>query len=124
MFDQNDLIYSYSRADAIADGVLIDVTTTAAEAGIKFPTCLTAAVWAEYVEVPEGVQCQDREGRLWDILTVFATTARRSSGGAELLFRVYVRNDNRQPRPVTLKAVCGPGDDAAPVLTIMLPQED
>ena len=29
---------------------------------------------------------------------------------------LVVRNDNRRPKPVTLKAVCGPGDDAAPVL--------
>ena len=30
----------------------------------------------------------------------------------------------RQRRVVTLKAVCGPGDRAEPVITIMLPRED
>jgi hypothetical protein len=29
MFDESDLIHSYSRAQAIADGVLIDVSPTA-----------------------------------------------------------------------------------------------
>ncbi len=29
-----------------------------------------------------------------------------------------------QKRPVQLKAVCGPGDDGEPVITVMLPDED
>jgi hypothetical protein len=46
--------------------------------------------------------------------------------GAEARFAVHVRNDNRQGMPplVHLKAVCGPGDRAEPVITIMLPDED
>ena len=39
-------------------------------------------------------------------------------------FELLVRNDNRQPEKVTLKALCGPGDQAEPVITIMLPHED
>jgi hypothetical protein len=37
-----------------------------------------------------------------------------------------VRNDNRRPRLVTLKATCGPRDidDPAPAITIMQPEED
>ena len=31
------VIYSYTRAQAVADGVQVDVTKTAQEAGIKFP---------------------------------------------------------------------------------------
>jgi len=30
----------------------------------------------------------------------------------------------KQPRAVTLKAVCGPGDNLEPVITIMTPDED
>jgi hypothetical protein len=37
---------------------------------------------------------------------------------------LQVRNDNRRPKLVTLKAVCGPGDDGEPVLTVMLLGED
>jgi hypothetical protein len=56
---------------------------------------------------------------------MFAVAARRTDG-ADLLFRLYVRNDNRRPRLVTLKAVCGPRDidDPAPAITIMQPGED
>jgi hypothetical protein len=41
-------------------------------------------------------------------------------------FGVHVRNDNRERTPplVRLKAVCGPGDQGEPVITVMLPGED
>ena len=48
----------------------------------------------------------------------------RSSGGPVLPFRLYVRNDNHKPRLVRLKAVCGPGDDTEPTITVMRPDED
>ena len=53
--------------------------------------------------------------------------ARRPSGDAsEVRFGVHVRNDNREGTPplVRLKAVCGPGDQAEPVITVMMPDED
>jgi hypothetical protein len=125
MFDHADLIHSYNRRRAIADGVLIDVTATAKEAGVRYPVALTAAAWARCVAVPPGVACQDEAGRLWDVLVMFRLAAGRTDGD-RLAFAVHVRNDNRPgvPPPVRLKAVCGPGDDAAPVVTIMLPDED
>jgi hypothetical protein len=46
-----------SRADAIADGVLIDVSENAKEAGFRYPVVLTRAVWERYVAVPPGVVC-------------------------------------------------------------------
>jgi hypothetical protein len=125
VIDDAELIFSYSRKQAVEDGVLIDVSATAKEAGIRCPTALTAAAWAKCVAVPPGVACQDEAGRLWDVPTLFRAAARRA-GGDTLLFGVHVRNDNRSRTPplVWLKAVCGPGDDGAPVLTIMLPDED
>jgi hypothetical protein len=120
-----DLIYSYSRADAIADGVLIDVTETAKEAGFRHPVALTATVWATCVEVPEGVAGQDKTGRLWDVLTMMAHASRSlKDRGSLLLFDVLVLNDMTIPRPVRLKAVCGPNDDATPCVTVMFPGED
>jgi hypothetical protein len=125
MFENADLIFRYSRADAIRDGVLIDVSATAGEAGIKCPVALTAAAWARCVAVPPGAECQDEAGRLWDVLTLFRLAARKTAGD-RLTFGVRVRDDGRPGVPplVRLKAVCGPGDDAAPVVTIMLPDED
>ena len=39
------VISAYTRAQAIADGVLVDVSEMAREAGLKHPTALTATVW-------------------------------------------------------------------------------
>jgi hypothetical protein len=124
LWDDPEVVYTYTRAQALEDGVLVDVSETAKEAGIKFPVAMTRTVWGKYVEVPEGVKCQDERGRLWDILWMLRAQVRR--GGDTLLFKLHVRNDNRDRIPplVTLKAVCGPGDSGEPVITIMLPNED
>jgi hypothetical protein len=125
--DVAEVLSVYTRAQAFEDGVLVDVSETAKEAGIKFPVALTATVWGQYVEVPEGVTGQDEAGRLWDILWMFRCAAARFNGDT-LLFKLYVRNHNRERLDrrdlVTLKAVIGPGDTPEPVITIMLPEED
>jgi hypothetical protein len=127
MFEDSDLIHRYSRADTIRDGVLIDVSAAAREAGCKYPIALTAAAWTRCVAVPPGVACQDEAGRLWDVLTVLRWAIRGSKdGAAEVRFGVHVRNDNRNGTPplVRLKALCGPGDQREPVITVMMPEED
>ena len=68
MFENADLVHRYSRADALRDGVLIDVSPVAREAGIRYPVALTAAAWGRCVAVPPGVAWQDEAGRLWDVL--------------------------------------------------------
>ena len=125
--DVAEVLSVYTRAQALKDGVLVDVSAAAKEAGIKFPVALTATVWGQCVEVPEGVTGQDEAGRLWDILWMFRCAAAKFDGST-LLFKLHVRNHNRERLDcrdvVTLKAECGPGDDGEPVLTIMLPDED
>jgi hypothetical protein len=125
MFEDSDLIHRYTCAEALAEGVLIDVTATAREAGFTYPAALTAAAWERCVAVPPGVACQDEAGRLWDVLFLLALAARRSNG-ALVRFGVQVRNGNRAGTPprVRLKALCGPGDQGEPVVTVMLPDED
>lgn len=123
-FDQADIIHRYTRAQAIKAGILIDVTELAREAGIRYPIALTHTVYEQYVKVPAGVIAQDETGRLWDILFLLHSQIRQSQGGDSLLVAVHVRNDNRRPKKVILKAVCGPDDDMTPCITIMLPEED
>ena len=122
----DNVIYAYTRAQAIADGVLVDVSKLASEAGFRFPVAVTAGVWAECVAVPEGLTCQDETGRLWDILMMLRHAIATGEGGDRVDFAVHVRNDNREGTPplVKLYALCGPGDDAEPVVTILLPHED
>ena len=121
------VIYSYTRAQAIADGVQIEVTKTAAEAGITFPVFLTRGVFDAYVAVPPGVSCQDEAGRLWDIVWMLRFAILRAPPGVQRIpVALYVRNDNRRATLIKLVATCGPLDidDAQPAITVMLPDED
>ena len=126
MFEDADLIHSYTRADALRDGVLIDVSAVAREAGFRYPVALTRAAWGRCVTVPPGVLCQDEAGRLWDVLWMLHGAIARQGGGRVVAFALHVRNHNRERTPplVRLKAVCGPGDRGEPVVTVMVPGED
>ncbi len=122
-----EVIYAYSRSQAVADGVQVDVTKTAQEAGIQFPMFLTRAVFDQYVAVPPGVTGQDEAGRLWDVVWMTRFAILRARPGVDRLpIALYVRNDNRAARLVKLIAVCGALDldDPQPTITLHLPDED
>ena len=125
--DFGDVVYSYTRAQAVADGVQVEVTKTAQEAGIRFPVFLTRTVYDAYVTVPPDVSGQDEAGRLWDVVWMLRFAIHRTSRGVERLpFALYVRNDNRAAKLIKLIAVAGPLDidDPAPAITVMMPDED
>lgn len=125
LFEETDIVYAYSRAQAIADGVLVDVSDKAREAGISFPVAITAGLWNGYIVPAEAssLHCQSITGRLWDTLWLFRCAAKGFSGDT-LFFDVAYAVTGRRVSTVKLKAVCGPGDTAEPVITIMLPNED
>jgi hypothetical protein len=121
------VIYAYSRSQAVADGVQVDVTKTAQEAGIKFPMFLTRAVFNNYVAVPPDVTGQDEAGRLWDLVWMARFAILRSHGHTDRLpVALYVRNDNHRAKLVKLIAVCSAldMDDPQPALTLMMTDED
>ena len=125
--DFGEVIYSYTRAQAVADGVQVEVTKTAQEAGIRFPVFLTRTVFDTYVAVPPNVSGQDEAGRLWDVVWMLRFAIQRTKSGVERLpFALYVRNDNRAAKLIKLIAVAGPLDidDPAPAITVMMPDED
>jgi hypothetical protein len=122
--DDWQVVSIYTRADALQDGVLVDVSEMAAQAGIPYPTAMTDAVYQCYVRVPEGVSCQDEKGRLWDILYLLGFGILQAGDASEIRFSLSVQNNENLREPVQLKAVCGRGDCGEPVITIMLPDED
>lgn len=124
MFSNADVIYSYSRAQAIEDGVLVDVSGQAKEAGIIYPVAITANAWHTWI-VPDkkgSSNGQSVSGRLWNLFMIFRVTARSTVRDVRY-FSVYFLKNGRL-RFGTFKAVCGPGDGGEPVITIMLPEED
>jgi hypothetical protein len=134
------IISTYTRAEAMEDGVQIAIPEEASkEAGIKFPVFFTQRVYDKYVRVPKGMDHQDENGRLWDILYMFALQARKASSSV-LIFEFVCQlpddgnwtkyesicEGNQLFRLVTLRAEIGPLDidDPNPSITIMLPDED
>jgi hypothetical protein len=122
-----EVIYAYTRAQAVADGFQVEVTKTALQAGIRFPVFLTRTVYDAYVTVPPNVTGQDEAGRLWDIVWMLRFAVQRSRPGCDRLpVALYVRNDNRPAKLIKLVATCGPldMDNPHPAITVMMPDED
>lgn len=120
MFSKEDLIFAYTRAQAIEDGVLVDVTDRAKEAGGRF----RPGIRRHRVLRGTGTT-RPASAPPWDLLWMLRNGIQKAKPGTCIvLYQLYVRNDNRKPRPVTLKAVCGPDDDGSPCISVMLPDED
>lgn len=59
-------IHVYTRAQAIADGALIDVNATAREASLVWPVAMTAAAWNDCVVWDEATEARKGYGILAD----------------------------------------------------------
>ena len=114
-----DLIYSYSRAQAIEDGVLVDVSERAKRAGIRYPTACTHGVWALIDCLPESTTDTlagiVRDVRAEEVLRVMLAAIRRARGTDRVVFAALGSE---------CWAHCGPGDQGEPCITIMLEGED
>ena len=127
-----EVISTYTRAQAIENGVLIDAGSIALEAGFTGPVALTSAVWVDCVlwtdHDSETQVHQDQSGRLWETLYMAAYAVRTSIGtGDRLLYELYrVPRDgySTEAKPVTLKLIIGPGDHGERVMTVLLANED
>jgi hypothetical protein len=143
MFDKSDVIFAYTRADAIADGVLVDLTdykaegmeeTLATSRGIKLPVAVTSTVYGQYIALPEDYKGEQTfAGRLSDVFSNFVLTVLlvpENREKSEIFFPLVLPTisedgkDSGEEIKTMLKAHIGPGDTTAPVLTIMLPDED
>lgn len=108
----------YTRAQAIADGVLVDVTRAAARAGFRYPTAVSGGLWSA-IDIDDGVSPRSVTcmHRLRNVLAR-ALEAIRAVG-------------NRDTDRVAFQALgsacwahCGPGDQGEPVIALMLQGED
>jgi hypothetical protein len=131
LFGASTVVHVVTREELLRDGVLIDVSSIAREAGFRKPVALTAEVWADCVEWDNSDtnrQCpQDEEGRIWDVVWMAKNAAQRARCSSVTTFEVHrIPRGGRAlvPKPVQLKLVIGSGDDGAPVFTIMQPGQD
>ncbi len=126
------VIFAYTRAQAIGDGILVDVSETAREAGFKIPVAITRTVWDRIIALPEGyLGFQDERGRLWDVLWMARHYALRASDSDRVRMCVLVRDirkdlrdSHRPPRKHFPIVAIGAGDEGGPAITIMFPEDD
>ena len=137
-----EVISIYSRAQGIEDGVLVDVSDALTPCPFKYPVAMSRAAYEttiaaggewvviekptddmiEELQLPGG---QDVKGRLHDVFTMALEAIRRGTTTDRIWFSVLVdTHGNGRNTKVDLYSVCGPGDTAAPVITIMLRGED
>ena len=95
------IIYRYTRAQAIADGVLIDLSEADAvrEIGLRVPVVITAHAYADTISaggrwVPDGAGSeslqlpggQSHDGRLWDVLSLLRHAMRKAAPGEDTVW--------------------------------------
>ena len=104
-FDWGEPISIYTRADAIADGVLIDVSEIARLQGFNYPVAMTA--------------------------TARAVVGKDNVESVLFILRLKLRTANKEANRIDFKffghdvyALCHGGDNGEPVITVMLKGED
>jgi hypothetical protein len=121
-----EVISRYTREQAVEDGVLIDLSALAPDVcgqHYKHPVACTAAVWAivdKAVKNPRWMN--DLRGVLHDMLWM-SRMMKRSIDPSTVLFQVIIKGAGRKST-YQFKLNVGPGDNAEPVITIMMPNED
>src|SRR5581483_7836551 len=68
--------YATARKQALADGVLIDISKDAREANVKYPAAVSRRLWEEWITPDPRASGQPREARLWDMLHVWRYAAK------------------------------------------------
>ncbi|WP_017462050.1 MULTISPECIES: DUF6573 family protein [Rhodanobacteraceae] len=127
------VIHSYSRAEAIDDGVLVEVPESASRAaGFKVPLAMTASAWGATMGF--GTDLAELLAKATAVLAAAMLEYRQSEHRAKLglaepvgdcLFFAYdAEREDGGVDVVQLKMQIGPGDNAEPVGTVMLPGED
>ncbi len=110
-----EIISSYSRAQAIEDGVLVVVETEAARI-FKYPVALTLELFGR-LERGNGKHADTLTGRIWDVCYM-ATAATARIDGSDSYYPVIVGRET-----LNLRCNIGPGDEGEPVVTIGFPED-
>lgn len=119
-----EMVHRYTRAQAIEDGVLVEISEAAQEVGFRIPVAMTAAVWARCVAWQGEEAGQDERGRLWDVLWIARLAACAAKERSQVDFTLRVVQAGEAVEHVAMRLTIGPGDTGEPVITILMPNED
>jgi hypothetical protein len=126
----DELIYAYTREQALEDGVLVDANVgefaEVTRQFFKIPVAMTAALFdliKQAVDNPDW--CNDYKGVWHDICWMAFNQSKRHGGGASVTFLVIITGTGRK-RNHWLRATVGATgpSDPSPCMTVMLARED
>jgi hypothetical protein len=111
MFTKEDVVSTYTRAQAIEDGFLIDITASG-NGLFKVPVAITCTAYTDLTHKDR----KDSTTAIFKMLLVLFNEIKSGKGGGT---QVNFRVDG-----IDLKSLSHPGDNGEHVITIMLPNED
>ncbi len=125
---------TYTRENALSDGVLVDVSDIAIDAGIRIPIAITSEAWSHYVQwTSDDADKQDRTyqnetGRLWNIFKVlkFALMGKSTRSPAFLFEIACVARDGQSylAEAMDVKCILGQDENGKACITLMMPGQD
>lgn len=127
LFENAEVISVYTRKQALEDGFLIDLMQDTmkevCEQHYKYPIACTSGVWAIIDKAVKNKKYfNDYAGVVHDVLWMSRVNNRKLSEST-IVFFVIITGAGRTKNHTFILNV-GPGDNAEPVITIMLPGED
>jgi len=129
----SNIIFKYTRQEAIDDGVLTDVPLNklAQEYGIKWHCAMTAGLLGQFLKLEKNYPAS-LEGICWDMLTIFKMQVIRANilagndnlqNGQATKFRVLLPNRRYQTVKVIF-SIEEMNGQTEPCWTFMCPEED
>lgn len=120
-----NVISAYTRADAIRDGVLVDLSAQFPNDTrmFKWNVACTDSAFNMFQSAADEDECETST-YVWDVcyMAMLAVQAVKDSTDTIFFSVMLPLLDNCTGRK--LKLVCSPDDEGAPCITIMLPHED
>jgi len=120
------VISKYTTQDGIDDGLFIDVSEMAREAGLKFKVVVHTNLYHTHVVPSDEAKeyGQSVDGRLWDVLFMLRMAAGKATGSF-IKYEVAFSDGPNKHRVEEFFAGCGPlsDTDPTPVITVYLPED-
>lgn len=121
------MLHTYTRAQSIAEGKLLDISDQAYTFGFRVPVAISKAAWSDTVQWDHG-GVQDEDGRLADVLSMGVASVK---GPAEhnantrnyTVYRTPNESGAQEAEEAHLRIACTAGDQGEPVVTIMCHDE-
>ena len=116
MFEEKDIIYKYTRQDALNDGLLVSLKNYSNDTRLyKYPIAVTKAVWDIISQQPSAGAC------IWDLCWMSQKMGKKIDDSTVIFPTIIIHNG--EEKTLLFKLQVHPGDNMEPVITIMLPDE-